>query len=84
MTVEAAPAVSTDHVALPRRENTEEPEDIIELSSDALLAMADQELYELLDKLGIIPQNGQVWTRDKMISLVLKVALSAKDVVVLT
>lgn len=80
----AQPVASTAHVALPRREYTEEPDNIIQLSSDALLDMSDQELYALLDQLGIIPQNGQQWTRDKMIGLVLKVSLSAQDIVAVT
>lgn len=74
--------VSTDRVVLPRRPHTEEPEDVLEVSSDALLAMTDLELHGLLAQLGInlpMVQGQPGWSRDKMIDVVVTVALSARD-----
>jgi hypothetical protein len=49
----------------------------VEISSDALLAMTDEQLHVILVQLGItLPR---AWSRDKMLDLILKVASSARD-----
>jgi hypothetical protein len=66
-------------VALPRRDHTEEPDEFLEINSETILAMSDQQLYDLLGELGITVMHQQPWGRDKMIDLIMQVALSAKD-----
>lgn len=73
------PAIPPDHVVLERRPNTEDPDEVLEISSESLLSMSDQDLRALLDHLGINQPLIHGWSRDKMIGLVMKVALSAKD-----
>lgn len=72
-----SPVLSPDRVVLPRRENTEEPDDLMEITSDAILAMSDVELAGLLLQLGIA--NVDVGNRDKLIGVIMKIALSARD-----
>jgi len=74
--------VPADQVALPRRPNTEEPEDFTEITSEQLLSMSDQELYGLLTQLGItlpVVNGVPAWSRDKMLDVIMKVAISARD-----
>lgn len=70
-----SPAAPSDHVALPRRPFTEDVDETIELRSEDLLAMTDEQLFGMLIQLGISPSGD----RDKMIETVMRVALSAQD-----
>jgi len=49
----------------------------MELTDQQLLAMSDQELFDLLGQLGMSAPSP--WTRDKVLDLIMRVALSASD-----
>lgn len=73
----AAPVPSAQQVALQRRQHTDEPDEMIEIRNDQLLAMSDVELRNVLSGLGmtITPQH----TRDMMLSTIVRLAQSARD-----
>jgi hypothetical protein len=71
------PAVYSKAVSIERRPHTEEPDEIIEISSEELLAKDDPQLIDLLIRIGVTPPHPPV--RDKMINLIMKMALSARD-----
>jgi len=55
---------------------------VAEITSEQLLSMSDQELYGLLTQLGItlpVVNGVPAWSRDKMLDVIMKVAISARD-----